>query len=236
MMIVPGIFLMFWGAMFGGVPLFILLSESITPDGFTISGDNVMLIPFVIIGIIVFICGLKMILKILKYKRIEKEVLKNGIEGQGKYIEMTSSYSSNGVRFFKIKFSYIDENRTTQIVTTPSKYRFEQADFYKSLGIFDIKYKGQNAVITQPVDYSLLKNNINGEKGSTKENTYYHNSNNTYPDDNRTNLEPNNERSDYDTRSYSERTTYYCEYCGSAQTTPGKCKYCGGRVKKEKNI
>lgn len=189
-------FFMFWGLMFGGIPLGLYLS------GEANLFDQPFLLIFVVIGCIVFLIGLRGILKNIKYKIIRKK----GIKSIGVFIDRACGVTVNGTPMYYIKFSFVNEQGTSIEFKTPSIYTVRQAEFYEKLGRFEIKYLNKVAVITQPVDYRLID----------KINEHEENRNSTL-------FNPEN-------RPTIKNGYYYCDYCGNEQEKPGKCKSCGAKV------
>ncbi len=140
-------FLMFWGLMFGGAPLTLIITGTIDIK------EAPFLLIFVIIGMIVFAVGLRQILKNFRMRKIKKK----GIQTMGMFIDSASNISMNGTPLYYIRFSYINEDGVSVETKTSSIYTIRQAEFYEKLGRFEIKYMNNVAVITQSIDYRLLE-------------------------------------------------------------------------------
>lgn len=193
------IFLMVWGCIFGGVPLALFIS------GEASISEQPFLLIFVAVGLIVFIIGLRNVLKGLRLKRIRKK----GTQTMGMYLDSASNVSMNGVPLYYIRFSFVNENGTSIEVKTPSIYTIRQAEFYEKLGRFEIKYINNIGVITQGVDYRLLDKMKKEEERKGEPLTP---------------LEPT------DDRPTIKQGYYFCDYCGNEQEKPGKCKSCGAKI------
>ena len=139
-------FLMFWGAIFGGVPLSLIISGTI----------NIVEMPFilffVIIGVVVFTIGLANLIKCIKFRTIKRL----GTKSIGVYIDSASPVRMNGTSMYYIKFSFVNDEGQSIEVKTPSMYTIRQVEFYEKLGRFEVKYKNKTAVITQTIDYRML--------------------------------------------------------------------------------
>ena len=176
-------FLMFWGLMFGGIPLTLYLTGEITIP------ETPFLLNFVAIGVIVFIVGLRMLLKDIRFGIVRKK----GIKTMGIFSDRACGVTVNGTPMYYIKFSYMNDEGKSVEFKTPSIYTIRQAEFYEKLGRFEIKYMHNVAVISQPVDYRLLDKMKENEKDKDIPDYY----------------QPTDERPEV------KQGYYFCDYCGN---------------------
>lgn len=207
--IISGIFMFAFGLVFASVPIgagTMMMRFGGPPFAFIF----IFLSIFVFAGISVSIFGLRTILKHFKKKRIKT----NGTPTTAKFIRMGSNMSNRTSRYYYIVFSYIDKNGNEVEYKTNNEYRYEEANYFASLGKFAIKYNGKTAVIVEEIDYHKMEqlnpgsntgildnllNSLTGKKENAKPVEYY----------------------------------YMCNYCASTQDKPGKCKSCGAKINPE---
>lgn len=202
------VFALFWG----GIPTIAIIPQ-------IISGDVPLLtLPFVsiftIIGTILFIVGLK---GVLRDKHLKK-LAKTGKDSTGTFITYDVSHTTNGVPYFKIIFTYENDKGEILETKTTGKFRKDEVEYYSKIGKFSVKYDDKDAVITQAIDYKYLheiqSNQINQTYDIHK--TYYDGQINNY-------TAPSTPQEDI---------LYKCDYCNGVQSKPGKCNYCGANVHK----
>lgn len=210
-----GYFLMFFALFWGGIPTIAIVPQVISGDAPLVALPLVSV--FTIIGTILFIVGLKNVLKEKKLKKLAK----TGIDGTGTFINYELSHTTNNVPYYRIIFSYQNYKGETLEAKTSGKYRGNEAEYYGHIKNFSIKYDDFDAVITQKVDYRFLNNLSNGIRPEISTTTH------------------KNHYGQINTQgtmiiSQKEDVYYVCDYCGGSQNKPGKCSYCGANVHKKK--
>lgn len=164
------IFFIIWGLLFGGIPLTILILDK---------SASLFLLVIVVIGAIVFIIGIKNMIKMFK----DKKILVSGKDGIGTFITAVGYGAINDVPMYKIVFEFTDELNEKHQIKTNELYTYDEVEIYKNVEHFKIKYNKNNAVIvtdSKIATKSRLKDvciycgtNYEGEKcpncGATKE-------------------------------------------------------------------
>ena len=126
-------FFMIWGALFGGIPLFILIFVDYQP----------LLFIFVAIGLAVFIAGVINFVKMLKDRKIEKI----GRVSEGTYISHRSIGTYNGTPIYRVKFEFTNEQGETIETESLDTFTIEEVENLKACETFKIKYLGSHATI-----------------------------------------------------------------------------------------
>ena len=210
---IAGFFMMFWGVIFAGVPTFAIL-QIIAVDGFGFFVFPFLIFP--IVGITVFIIGLKTVIKGLKLKRISYF----GQDSIGHFISTNSNTKVNGSPLYYIVFSFTNNQGKEIHVKSQSKYNADEAQYFAQKKHFKIKFSGSSAtIVEEPNLGALLTRNAHAQSSST----YNENTTST----------PQNSWTYHDGKiviSPQKNYYYVCEYCGSSQKKLGKCKSCGAKV------
>ena len=206
-----GAFLIVWGGLFSGIPFIALVS--LLAEGEPFFPVAIFIGIFVAIGVTVFTIGVKMV----KKDRYLKKLSKTGKTGIGHYITHSSNVTSNGTPLYYIKFTYKNDNGDVVEVQSQTKYRYDEASYYASLGEFEIKHNNLDAVITEKIDGNkMFEMRKQGMFNSPSIGTFMGQNTQT------TIQQPQKEE------------IFVCDYCGGIQKTPGKCLYCGANVKNKK--
>ena len=204
-----GYFLMFFALFWGGIPTIAIVPQVITGDAPLVALPLVSV--FTIIGTIMFIFGLKSVLKEKRLKRLAK----TGKDSTGHFVTYELSHTTNNVPYYKIVFTYQNGNSEVIEAKTSGKYRRDQAEYYAQIGDFSVIYDDNDAVITQPIDYRYLQ-----EIQSKKMDQFYNMHKTHY-----------GQMNNYTAPSAPQRNILYrCD-----QNKPGKCNYCGANVHKKHN-
>lgn len=207
-----GYFFMFFALFWGGIPTIVVIPEIISGNA------PIMALPFVliftIVGTIMFIFGLK---NVLKDKRLKK-LAKIGKDSMGTFITYELTHTTNGVPYFKIIFTYENDRGEVLEAKTTGKYRRDEAEYYSQIRKFSVKYDDKDAVITQNIDYRHL------QEIQSKSFDQFHNMQKTQY----------SQMTSYTPAPPPKEVFYICDYCGCSQNKPGKCKYCGANVSKKK--
>ena len=205
-----GAFLMVWGALFSGIPCFALIAT--VADGEPFFPLALFIGIFITIGIVVFTIGVKMV----KKDRYLKKLSKTGKTGVGHYIIHSSNVTSNGTPLYYIKFTYKNDNGDVVEVQSQTKYRYDEASYYASLGEFEIKHNNLDAVITEKIDANkMFEMRKQGFFNMPSMGTFMN-------------------QPTHINQQVQKEEIFVCDYCGGIQKTAGKCSYCGANVKNKK--
>lgn len=79
--------------------------------------------------------------------RATNTIKRDGTDAVGTYIKHYSNSGANGIRYYKIVYSYVNMRGETIEVKSPSEYRRWQAENIGFMGTFPIKYLDDKAVI-----------------------------------------------------------------------------------------
>lgn len=206
--------LMFFALFWGGIPTIAIVPQVISGDAPLLALPLVSI--FTIIGTILFIVGLKGVLKEKKLKKLAK----TGKESIGTFITYELSHTTNHVPYYKIIFTYQNDKGEVLEVKTSGKYRGDEAEYYAQIGKFSIKFDDHDAVITQSIDYRYL------QEIQSKRFDQIYNMQKTHYGQIGNHIAP--------PAPPQKEVFYICDYCGCSQNKPGKCKYCGANVSKKK--
>jgi len=231
-----GIFLIIWGLIFAGIPIYAYMETS---QNGTSAIPFLVVVIFGLTGVITFLLGIYNIYSNFKRKLISKI----GFETVATFLDMQVGYTQNGTQMYFIKYFYTDENNVRHEEKSATRFRFQQAYYFKTLFHFTVRYKGKHAVITEPLDFEKLAKLPHSEQES-----FLHFS--TQPvvrsssTSNKTikvpklisNSTANNvNRNEYSySKPYNQKEYYTCDYCGYVQDAPGRCISCGARIKPKK--
>ena len=138
------IFFIVWGALFGGIPLFIMVRTLAQGD------FEPMLIIFVIIGFFVFGLGVLNFLRMLK----DITIGRTGKDAVGYFISEKGIGSYNGVPMFRIVYGFKNDNGEDVEVESIEIFTQSEMENIKDAGVMKIKYIGKTASI---VSYSKSK-------------------------------------------------------------------------------
>lgn len=148
-----GIFLLVFGGIFVAVGIAIVSKEA---EG---------LIPL-LVGVAVAAAGISVIIYQTVSRMRERNIVKNGADGIGTFIDAFSNVSVNGVPYYCVKFLFEDETGRAVTVKTAAKFGFDEAECYRAAGQFKIKYIGTRAVIAQsPQDAIAVLSGVTGSQG-----------------------------------------------------------------------
>ena len=139
-------FLMIWGAGFGGIPLAILLlseAEDRPPVGFFLI--------FILIGLTVFTIGLINVIKAVS----DVALLMKGKDGIGHYQSDTAAFASNKVTYYRLTFSFTNEQGKRILQTTSEVFPYNKVEIFRKSHGFQIKVLGNRACIVPDgvIDY-----------------------------------------------------------------------------------
>lgn len=206
--VISGIFMMIFGIVFASFPIGMGLTIISFGNDMSLMFPFMVLGIFVIAGISITIYGFSTILKYFKKKKIKKI----GTPTTAKFVRMGSNVSNNAARYYYIVFTYTDKNGNEVEYKTKNEYKYEEANYFATLGKFAIKYSGKTAVIVEEIDYhkmeqlnpesnkhgifNTLLNSLTGKQEEPKPVEYY----------------------------------YICDYCANTQDKHGKCKCCGAKI------
>lgn len=132
-------FLMLWGALFAGIPLFSIIAM----PGETRKNAALFLMLFIGVGTAVFIAGVVGFIKIVK----AGNVLKKGKKTIGHFISEKGIGSMNGVPYYKIYFDYTDEKGIRHEVLSAQTFTTDEMQRYQQSIGFAVKYIGDRAAI-----------------------------------------------------------------------------------------
>lgn len=228
-----GIFLIFWGLLFAGIPIYSYI-ESLKSGTYFIPIFVVVI--FGLIGVVVFFLGIYNIY--FKFKR--KIISKTGFETVATFLDMQVGYTQNGTKMYFIKYFYTDENNVRFEEKSATRFRYQQAYYFKTLFHFKVRYKGNHAVITEPLDFEKLAKLPHSEQESflhfsskpvVSASTHL---NKTLKIPKLISNSTANQMSKNEvtySKPYNQKEYYICDYCGYIQDTPGSCLCCGARIK-----
>ncbi len=250
-----GIFLIIWGAIFAGVPVYLYM-ESLQGGGIAV--PFVVVILFAVFGLVAFILGIYNLSFVLRRKFIAKI----GNETVATFVDLQkSSTQKNGTDLYFIKYYYTDESGVRFERRTAPRFKFSQAYYFKNLKYFKIKYIGKNAVITEPLNFNVIAKLPQTEEESftrkqtniTEQNASFNKQKSNFitqtgkisPQKNTTNTAPkitpimgakmrvlagDNSEAPY-SKPYNAKQYFTCDYCGYVQDEMGRCLSCGARIK-----
>lgn len=222
--VIGGIFLMFFGLFFGGIPSGVLVFtlNQFRDDGF----NSIIIVPFlavfILVGLAIFITGLKLIVNHFKRRRVRN----HGTLTTATFVNMEGSHSSSryGLKNYRIVLKYNDINGIENTYKTRYTYKYEDANYFAQIKTFKIRYIGKTVEIVETIDYEKYdqinpNSNNEGIFGSILNNKGIFGSIvNTI----NAKLNPNaNKPKEY---------YYRCDYCGNIQDKAEKCKSCGARI------
>jgi len=144
-------FLILWGTLFAGIPLFSLL----TMPNETRSNSFLFIMIFVVIGFAALTAGIVGVIKLIR----AGAVLKKGKKTIGHFVCERGIGSMNGVPYYKITFNYTDDNGRYHEVLSAQAFTAAEMQRYKNSKGFTIKYIDERAAID--VDGEVF---IEGEK------------------------------------------------------------------------
>lgn len=98
---------------------------------------------FLLFGLIAFATSISIFVKKGKYNKL----LKTGVEGEGRFMSKKVGISVNREKYYKIKFSFTNENGQFTEYETDAIYRELEANVIETMKTFPIKYKGKKAII-----------------------------------------------------------------------------------------
>ena len=118
-----------------------------------------VLIGFLIFGAVGIGLFCIVILQILKYRRC-LHLLKNGNDGKGTYL--SNDYMLINRRpFFRVKYSFNDENNQLHEAKTRYVYSESEAAALEKTGAISIKFQGKHSVVIWPYDQTTDDNTAN---------------------------------------------------------------------------
>lgn len=232
-----GIFLIFWGIIFAGIPIYLYVISS--QNGVS-AVPLFIVVVFGIIGISVFFLGIYNIYFYFKRKLISKI----GFETIATFIDMQEGKIQNGKSIYYIKYFFTDENNARHEEKSLPRFTFQQAYYFKTLYHFRIRYKGKNAVITEPLNFEKLAKLPKSEQESfvrfssipvVRSSAKIKDTKKIVPRilSNGDSSYLNKNEYPY-SRPYNEKQYFICDYCGYVQDVPGRCISCGARIKPKK--
>ncbi|NCB48696.1 MAG: hypothetical protein EOM55_03655 [Clostridia bacterium] len=231
-----GILLIFWGLIFAGIPIYSYIETS---------QNSASVIPFFVvvifglIGIVAFLLGIYNIYFSFKRKLISKI----GTETVATFLDMQVGYTQNGTKIYFIKYFYTDENNVHHEEKSATKFRYQQAYYFKTLFHFKIRYMGKKAVITEPLDFERLAKMPTSEQESflhfssqpvVSASTHLNKTIKVPKLISKSPASQMNMSKEQYSKNFNQKEYYVCDYCGYVQDAPGKCLCCGARIKPKK--
>lgn len=111
---------------------------------------------FTIVDTVLWVMVIKTFVTNLKNEKKRADIVNNGRETYGYYVDASIFSSVNSDLFYNMKYKYKDEQGKWHDVKTASIYSQKDIDFYNQIVRFKIKELNGKTTIVQPVDYSLL--------------------------------------------------------------------------------
>jgi len=232
-----GIFLIVWGIVFAGIPVYSYVSSS--QSGVPAIPLFVVVI-FGIIGIVAFSLGIYNIFFFFKRKLIAK----TGSETVATFLDMQVGDTKNGTKMYFLKFFFTDENNVRHEKMSAVLFTFQQAYYFKTLYHFKIRYRGKLAIITEPLNFEKLARLPKTEQESFLNYSSQHNVRSLEQAKDFKKIVPRilstgtatylNKNEGSFSKPYNEKQFFTCDYCGYVQDVPGRCLSCGARIKPKK--
>lgn len=231
-----GIFLIIWGLIFAGIPIYSYIEAS--QNGDTAIPLFVVAI-FGIIGVIAFFLGIYNFFFFFR----KKFIAKIGTETVATFLDMQVGYKQNDTNMYVIRYFFTDENNIRHEEKSSARFRFQQAYYFKTLYHFKIRYKGRHAVITEPLDFEVISKLPQTEEESyLKSKSQNSLTSPTIPTSSKKIVpkivskisKTTEEDEESYSRPYNQKQYFTCDYCGYVQDSPGRCLSCGARIKPKK--